>query len=273
MTNHKLITALVLCVTLFCGLNLNVEGRAPQNKTESVTKDTASLQLLEQARHNVLASINELPNFIVEQTVNRYIRKDFEAYWHFMDMLEIEVTFQQGKGEQFNLQRINSKPAQRTYESLYGSTSIGDFNTVLAALFLPRAKAHFEEQRHDKYRGRQAVVYEFKVLKENSSAVVNDKATGLATVAGYSGRMWVDAENKGVLRLELNYNDLPAEFPVNVSRRVVEYDWVAIGDQRYLLPINVEVVMGSERDYRYTRNVIKFSNYHKFESKMKVLDQ
>lgn len=236
-------------------------------------EDIAQLPLLEQTRRSVLESANELPNFIVEQTVSRYDRSAQQGDWQLQDTLELEITYQADKGEQFNLQRVSGKPAQQSYESLGGSTSTGEFGSALVALFLPRARAQFEELHRETYRGRPTVVYEFSVLKGNSSSTISDKGSGQHIISGYSGRVWIDTENKGVLRLELSYNDLPVGFPVSVSKNTIEYDWTMIGDQRYLLPINAEVIMGRNRDRYYTRNVIEFRNYHKFEGKMKVLDQ
>ena len=61
--------------------------------------------------------------------------------------------------------------------------------------------------------------------------------------------------------------------PYGTSENAVEYDWVTIAEQRYLLPVQAELLMGRAGQQYYTRNVIEFSNYHKFEGKLKVLDQ
>ena len=61
------------------------------------------------------------------------------------------------------------------------------------------------------------------------------------TVAAYTGSMWIDTESKGVLRIEVAYEGMPPRFPVSMSETAVEYDWVTIGDQRYLLPVRAEL--------------------------------
>ena len=60
---------------------------------------------------------------------------------------------------------------------------------------------------------------------------------------------------------------------MSLSENAVDYDWVTIGEQRYLLPVHAELLMGRDSTHVYTRNVIEFRNYHKFEGKLKVLDQ
>jgi hypothetical protein len=233
--------------------------------------DFARLPLLEQTRHYVLESAKELPNFIVNQTVSRYLRTPENKDWKLDDTLEVEITYQAEHGEQFKLLRVSGKPTTQTYEAIGGSTSTGEFGSVLAAIFLPQSKAQFTEVRHETYRGRPTVLYDFRVQKANSNATISDKASGQQTIAGYSGTLWIDTESKQVLRVEVAYEGFPARFPVSMSENAVEYDWVTIGEHRYLLPVNAELLMGRDSIHVYTRNVIEFRNYHKFEGKLKVL--
>lgn len=233
--------------------------------------DLARLPLLEQARRNVIASAKELPNFVVNQMVSRYSRMGQVKDWQLEDTLEVEITYLADKGEQFNLLRVSGQPAQQSYEALGGSTSTGEFGSLLTAIFLPYSKAQFKEVRTDTYRGRTTVVYSFRVLKANSNATIQDKNTGQKAVAGYSGSVWIDTADKGVLRIELAYEGMPASFAISMSESAVEYDWVTIGEHRYLLPVQAAVLMGRGSERYYTRNVIEFSNYRKFEGKLKVL--
>jgi hypothetical protein len=233
--------------------------------------DIARLPLLEQTRRQVYESANDLPNFIVNQKVSRYLRTPQDRDWKLDDTLEVEITYQADKGEQFKLLRISGKPTTQSYEALGGSTSTGEFGSLLTSLFIPQSKATFKEVRHETFRGRPTALYDFRVQKANSNAIISDKDSGQKTVAAYTGSMWIDTESKGVLRIEVAYEGMPPRFPVSMSETAVEYDWVTIGDQRYLLPVRAELLMGRDSVNVYTRNVIEFRNYHKFEGKMKVL--
>ena len=235
--------------------------------------DFARLPLLEQTRYYVLETAKELPNFVVNQTVSRYVRTPEDKDWRLDDTLEVEITYQAERGEQFKMLRVSGKPTQQSYEALGGSTSTGEFGSLLTAIFLPYSKAQFKEVRHETYRGRPTVLYDFTVLKGNSNATISDKSSGQQVIAGYTGTLWIDTESKQVLRVEVAYSGMPARFPVSMSENAVEYDWVTIGEQRYLLPVHAELLMGRDSIHVYTRNVIEFRNYHKFEGKMKVLDQ
>src|SRR5262249_51413280 len=60
----------------------------------------AKLPLLEQARRNALEYAEELPNFIVSQTIHRYVRTPDAKDWRLEDTLELEITYVADKGEQ-----------------------------------------------------------------------------------------------------------------------------------------------------------------------------
>lgn len=230
----------------------------------------ARLPLLEQARQHALDFAEELPDFIVTQNVTRYSQTPGNKDWKLEDRLEIELTYRVGKGEDFNLLRIDGKPAKQTYTDIGGSTSTGEFGSMLAALFLPQSKTEFKEVRHEKFRSRPTVIYDFKVKRANSMSTISDRNSGKRVVAGYSGSIWIDTESKRVLRIESSNDDIPAGFPITLSENAVEYDWTTIAGERYLLPIHGEVLLGMDAKRFYTRNVIEFRNYRRFEAKIKI---
>src|SRR5262249_57489873 len=89
------------------------------------------------------------------------------------------------KGEQFKMLTIDGKPTTATYDSLVGSTSTGEFGSILAALFLPKSNAEFKEGRRDNLHGRDTVVYDFKVLGANSNSKITAKNSGNSVIPGY----------------------------------------------------------------------------------------
>ena len=229
-----------------------------------------TLSLLEQARRHALEFAEELPNFIVTQIVTRYVRTPEKKDWQLEDKLEIEVTYRVGKGEEFKLLRVNGAPARQSYEQIGGSTSTGEFGSLLAGLFLPQSKAEFKEVKRESFQGHSAVVYDFKVRRANSTNSISDKVSGARTVAGYSGSVWIDTETKRVLRVEESHDEIPAGFPITLSENAVEFDWITIASQRYLLPVKAEVLLGRDDQRIYTRNVIEFRGYQKFEAKIRL---
>ena len=246
--------------------DIQVRDAQPENREAMIAK----LPLLEQARRHALDFDEELPNFIVTQNVTRYSQAPGDKDWKVEDRLEIELTYRVGKGEDFNLLRIDGKPARLSYMDIGGSTTTGEFGSMIAALFMPQSKTEFKEVKHETFRGRPTVVYDFKVKRANSLVILTERSAGKKTTAGSSGSIWIDTETKRVLRLEASNDGIPAGFPISLSENAVEYDWITIAGERYLLPIRAEILLGKDSQKIYTRNIIEFRNYRRFEAKIKI---
>lgn len=241
-----------------------------ERATDSEEKDLIDrLPFLEQARYHVLSNVEEIPNFIVRQTVRRYSR-DSSGRWTQRDVLELDVTYEVGKGESYKTISVNGRPSSTHLESIDGATSTGEFATVLVAVFAPRSQTAFKKGPEEIIGGRPAVIYDFKVRREYSANNITETRSGRSVVAGYSGSLWIDKETKRVLRLEQAVDDVPEGFPINVAELAVDYGWVEINSQKYLLPKKSEVILGSDRDRYYSRNTIEFTNYRKFDTDIKI---
>lgn len=231
----------------------------------------AKLPFLEQARYYALEYADELPDFMATQIVTRYAQKPGYKDWKKEDTLEIELSYRIKGGEKYLLTKMDGKPSTLKYENLGGSTSTGEFGSVLAAAFAPQSKAEFKEVRKETFRNRQTVVYDFKVKKAFSANQITDKSTFQTVTAAYQGTVWIDAETKRVLRIEQASEGMPANFSITLAENSVEYDWVKIADQPYLLPVRAEVLLGSDRDRSYNRNVIEFRNYRRFDTDIRIV--
>ncbi len=243
----------------------------PEEQGEPAAADLAKLPLIEQARYHAVKFLDELPNFIVTQFVTRSVQTPEKKDWQEQDKLEIELTYSTQKGEKFKLIKMNDKPSSMSYESLGGATSTGEFGTMLEALFLRQSQAQFKEVRKETFKGRQTVLFEFAVKKAFSSNNITDKTSGRSVTTAYAGTIWVEAETARVLRIEQAAADIQRGFPITLAESAVEYEWVKIGAQKYLLPISAEVLMGSDINRTYSRNVIELKNYKVFETGIKLI--
>jgi len=242
-----------------------------EEKEKARAEALAKLPLLEQARYYALKYEDELPDFSATQFVTRYAQKPGDKDWKLEDKMEIELTYRVKGGEKYNLVRLNGAPTTMKYDNLGGSTSTGEFGSVLAAAFTPQSRAEFKEIRNEVFRGRKTVVYDFKVKKAFSHSQITDKNTFQTVTTGYQGTVWIDVETKHVLRIEQAQEGMPPNFSITLAESAIEYDWVKIADQPYLLPVHAEVLLGRDRDRYYTRNVIEFRNYRKFDTDIKIV--
>ncbi len=244
--------------------------RAARAEAEARAAAFAKLPLLEQARQHALDYAEDLLDFTVTQVVTRYDRTFSSKDWQLQDKLEVELSYHVKGGEKFKLVRLNGAPTKMTYEDLGGATSTGEFGSMLSAVFDPQTHAEFKEVKREVFRGHPTVVFEFKVRTAHSQSQITDKNSGRTVTSGYQGSVWIDTETQRALRIEQSQDDIPRGFPITLSENAVEYDWVTISGERYLLPVHAEVLMGQDRERYYTRNVIEFKNYHKFDSDVKI---
>ncbi|MEW6733567.1 MAG: hypothetical protein AB1489_19720 [Acidobacteriota bacterium] len=236
-----------------------------KSRPADIEQELASLPVIEQARYHALSYTQELPNFIVHQRVKRYIREPAGGQWQLRDTLDLEVTYEVNRGEQYKLQSINGQPTRGNYKDVGGASSAGEFGSLLVALFAPKSKAEFQRGPAERINGRAATVYDFHVPTATSSNQITESTSGQTVVSGYRGSVWIDQETKRVLRIEQSADDIPASFPITVAESAVDYSWVEISGKRFLLPQRAELIIGSEQRRLYSRNVIEFSDYRKFE--------
>ncbi|MEJ7713288.1 MAG: hypothetical protein WKF84_26435 [Pyrinomonadaceae bacterium] len=225
-----------------------------------------------------MAAADEMPDFVVKQIIKRAYARGNTKNWRSSDQLTVAVSYRGGGGEQYKLLAVNGVPSSQegngnSYEQAGGTSSTGEYVSMMKGLFDASTKAEFKMIDTDLLRGRRTIVYEFEVEQENSKQSL--KAGSLnSVVTGYRGRLWLDRENYRVLRIEIISTDIPADFPITAASSRVEYDWVTIADQLYLLPARAEVELTSgqgEREYQ-SRNDIRFRNYQKYGSEVKILE-
>ncbi|MCS7080173.1 MAG: hypothetical protein NZ585_08995 [Chloracidobacterium sp.] len=231
------------------------------------------LPLIEQARFYALQSADDLPDFLVTQTIRRMTR-DSDGRWRLRDVLETEVRVEGGR-ERVELLSINGRPTNQRFEEIGGATSIGDFSGQLAAPFLPATNTRFTEVKQERYRGRLCRVYDFTVPQANSGYTLTVRLSDgrpQRIQVGYQGSLWVDEETKRIVRIEHTATDIPPGFPMSQVESAVDYDWVTILGRRYWMPRTAETIQVSDAYRQAFRNISEFRNYRKFEGDIKIID-
>jgi hypothetical protein len=255
--------------------------------------EAEATELLSKARVATLAASEAMPDFIVRQQITRSRALNNTNNWTTLDRLTIAVSYRASAGEEYKLLAINGLPPGTeakeggSYEQIGGTSSTGEYVSMLAALFAERTRATFRAVDTDTLRGKRTIVYEFEVQQKNSRMSI--KATGdRSVVTGYRGRIWVDRETFRVLRIEEISTEIPADFPVTAASSLIDYDWVTINERQYLLPSSAEIKLSArlgERTITYgdgrsrvsnetiqTRNLIRFRNYQKYGAEVKIIE-
>jgi hypothetical protein len=235
--------------------------------------------LLARTRVVTLAASEAMPDFIVRQLITRSYSRAGLNNWSVSDRLTIAVSFRAQQGEEYKVIAVNGLPPSAemreggSYEQLGGTSSTGEYVSMLAALFREDSRAEFHPVDTDLLRGRRTIVYEFEVKKQFSHQII--KATGTGTiVTGYRGRVWIDRELDRVLRLESIATEIPPDFPVTAATTLVDYDWVTIAERKYLLPSRAEIILTSRQGEQsiQSRNEIRFRGYQKFGTEVRIIE-
>ena len=225
---------------------------------------------IEETRKVVRDYLDELPDFICQQEIQRYGDRDGTGAWEKEDTLVYELTYNR-KRESYKPINSIGRPITRALGEVGGATSTGDFALGLASLFDLETKTVFKPAGKERLGNRQTLLYDFSVPKASSKLVVKAEGAEPLTV-GYSGTVWIDAETKKVLRIDQAIDDLPRSNPVTHSESSVDYDVIRLRglDVDFLLPIRAEFIIGDRRQKQNSRNLIHFKFYRKFETDVKI---
>ncbi|MCA1609093.1 MAG: hypothetical protein LC730_06525, partial [Acidobacteria bacterium] len=181
--------------------------------------------IIEKARERTLAAVEEMPDFVVKQQIQRSEGYAGTGRFHNRDNLIVAVSYRASGQEEYKLLSRNGvvqidTKAKGSYEEVGGTSSTGEFVTVLAKIFKPDSEGEFTVVDTDVIRNRKSVVFDFKVTRDKAKqSIVSGGTLPASTITGMSGRLWVDRENFRVLRVESDATEIPPDFPVRTARR------------------------------------------------------
>ena len=234
--------------------------------------------LLERTRLATLEATTQMPDFVVKQHVTRSYAAGTTRNWRVSDRLIVGVSYRPSEGEKYRLLQINGVTTQAAgerddYREAGGANSTGEFVSVLKTLFEESSRAEFKPLDTDTLRGRRTVVYSYDVKKANSQWRLETESA--AVIAAHRGKVWVDRERARILRIEFGSYDVPDTFPIRAAAVDLDYDWVTIpGQGEFLLPSRSVSVLTTVRrgETQQARNEIRFRNYQKYGTELKILD-
>lgn len=237
-------------------------------------------EILTKARAANLAAVEEMPDFVVKQLIQRSAAYAGTNNFRNLDRLVVAVSYRSEGKEEYKVLSINgvlqNNPQNKgSYEETGGTSSTGEFVTVLAKIFKAESDTKFEIADTDTVRGRRAVVFYYTIERDKAKQLlISSGAFTDSTITGMKGKVWIDRENFRVLKIESEATEIPEAFPIRSARRVIDYDWVTISEEKYLLPSlsDVRLTFRESKNIFETRNVIRFKEYQKYGSEVKILD-
>jgi hypothetical protein len=250
--------------------------------------NTEANELLDRTRAATLAAAAAMPDFIVKQLIKRSYAYGTTSNWIPQDNLTIAVGYRANAGEEYKVLAVNGMPlgqeAKQTRDYSKdvapGTTSTGvEYISAVADVFKPESKTEFRLADTDVIQGRRTLVFEYQIEKPFSHLTLsaNRGSSGNETsiTVGSRGRVWIDRETNRVLRFEQIATEIPGDFPITAASSLIDYDWVTINENKYLLPTHSEILLTSVAGNRsqQSRNEIRFRGYQKFGAELKVIDE
>jgi len=223
--------------------------------------------IIEKAREAAANYLSSLPNYFCQQMTARYQSDHPKTGWDALDVVTADVAYEDGH-ESYKNVKLGSKSV-KSIDDLGGTRSTGEFSSVLEDLLSPFTDASFRKSGTDSLHGRQTWVYKYEIARERSHWRI--EAPSQLYYPAHTGTIWIDKETSRVMRIEQGTINMPKLFPFDTVETVTDYDFIPLAaGQKYLLPIDAEVLSCLRGTSLCSRNRIDFRNYRKFGAESSI---
>jgi hypothetical protein len=233
--------------------------------------------ILDEVRDYALNFSGNLPDFICTQVTKRFgapkpgtkyggSAKD-DPRWQSFDELTMRLSYFNQK-EDYKLILHNNTPTVQDYKSVGGSSSYGDFGTMLKKIFDRSSQAHFEWDHWGTLRTKRVMAFAYRIEQSRSEyhLVVPDQHLDYTTA--YHGLVEVDKDTHKIMRITVEAEDIPPTYPIKAAKTILDYDYTEISGHTFLLPLKGQVFM-TGGDF-LTRNDETFHNYRKYSADSEI---
>jgi hypothetical protein len=234
------------------------------DETDRVIFPQSGDPVIDKAREAAFTFSKTLPNFVVKQVTMRYetlAARGGQTSWHALDTVTADVVSEDGRESYKNI-LVNGKPPKGGIEKGAGAWSTGEYSSVQLDVLSTGTRADFHNKRSTTIANRAAYTYDFSVARPNSHW--NIQSNSDSYLPDYTGVIWIDKDSSRVLRIELAARNMPKAFPLDTVESAIDYDYVPIGDAKFLLPVHSEALDCERGTNSCSRNVIDFRDYKKF---------
>jgi VWFA-related protein len=220
------------------------------------------------ARERALGYLNTLMNFKCIEVTDRYVDRKGTGTWSMHDKLAELVTYE-NHDESRKVLEVNGDPGNTKRADMKGGRLDGEFGGVLEIAFDAAAKADFTWKEKGELDGNPVEVFSYHVEAKNSKFSVTALPETPIFVA-FHGLVYIDAATRGVRRITIEAEGIPEKSPVHASAITIDYDYVAINNHDYLMPVRGEMRMQLGKRERILHR-IEFRDYHRFGSEVRIV--
>lgn len=219
-------------------------------------------KILAAITENALNYSSGLPNFICMQVTRRYVAQAGSENFRLTDTIAERLSYFEHR-EDYKVISVNGTPvSNRKHEQLGGATSSGEFGSMLLEIFSPESRTEFQWERWGKLRDHVMHVFSFRVRLENSKYHIEAGAVKRTVTVGYHGLIYADRDSNTVMRITMEADDIPEDFPIRSASETLDYDSISLSGQKFILPLKVDMRMVDGRNVM--KNQAEFRLYNKF---------
>jgi hypothetical protein len=204
-----------------------------------------------------------LPDFICVQVTRRYADPTGMELWQKQDTVTAKLSYYESR-ENYEVILVNSRPVQNvSLRDVGGSTSTGEFGSLLREIFDPKSQARFRWLRYGTLRGRLMHVFFYQIDRENSEWSMRYEDMDPIVVA-HEGLIYVDHDSELIMRIAMQTRGVPVSYPLSSASTTLDYDFTKIGEQEFVLPLRAEVRMRAAK--LLSKNEVEFRLYRKYSA-------
>ena len=222
--------------------------------------DDPRVALINKARTAAGSYLESLPNYLCRQITTRYRSMSHHIDWQPIDIVTADLIYQDHK-EQYSNLTVGGKALKKGQE-LQGSWSHGEFGAMLGELFSPASGAEFHFVKDTAIAGTPVSVYDLDIAHGRSSWTI--RLPGQYIESAHRGSVWLEKSTGNVRRIEIEGVDIPEAFPLDKIEAAVDFENLAIGGNKYLVPVHADLLACFRESTQCERNTIDFRNYRRF---------
>ena len=210
-----------------------------------------------------------LPNFICLQVTRRYGDNSGLENYRLIDTIAERLSYFEQK-EDYKVVSVNGVPTTGSvkHEQMQGATSSGEFGSMLRDIFAAETETEYGWERWATLRGRRMHVFNFRVRQTRSKYTIYADSVKRTVVAAYRGLIYADRETGMVMRIKMEVEGLPVDFPIQTVDLDMNYDFTKISGQSFLLPLKSEI---RSREGKFlVKNEVEYRLYNRFGTESNI---
>ncbi|HEX4810653.1 MAG TPA: VWA domain-containing protein [Bryobacteraceae bacterium] len=226
-------------------------------------------RILSAARQRALEYQDGLPNFSCLEVTRRFADRTGKEEWKQRDVIAEVLRYTSG-AETYQTLAINGERTSLERDRITGVRTSGEFGQLLSAVFSKEAGAAFEWQGEAHVNGASMQVFKYSVPQQRSRYKLKTEDGLKQTTPAFHGLVYIDANTYAIHHVSLQAEAVPEDFPTRESDIAVDYGFVTIGDQKYLLPLSATLRIRKGKRMLF-KNDMQYRDYRRFTADSKFV--